>query len=368
VASNRNPINPIKRLNAIVTNLNAFVGLVLDTPSYIYSVNHIQHELYMRYCLSLAKQGHGYCSPNPMVGSVIVQDNEIISRGYHEYYGGDHAEVNALNSLSGVKNEIKDAILYVNLEPCNHYGKTGPCSKAIVEAGISTVVIGNVDPNPLVAGSGIKYLKDAGVEVIHNVLDKECAELNRRFFTFQEKNRPYIILKWAQTRDGYFYKNRSSQNWISNELSKQLVHKWRSQEDAVLVGANTVLADNPQLTNRLYGNKQPCRIILARKSLTKDYNVFNNQAPTLYFEDFDLNKSGLEELLKELAKRQIQSVIVEGGLRTLELFVSNNLWDEARVITGTISWNEGTKALNLSGHVAEQYYLGGDELTTLRNL
>ena len=313
------------------------------------------HEKYIKRCIELAKLGAGYVSPNPMVGSVIVYNHKIIGEGYHAKYGQPHAEVNAIESVEN-KSLIKDSTLYVSLEPCTHYGKTPPCADRIIDDGIKDVVIGIEDPNSIVAGKGIERLKNTGINVITNILKDECYDLNKRFFTFHQKKRPYIILKWAQTNDGFIAPLNKHKKQISNAESNLLVHKWRSEEQSILVGRNTILNDNPSLTVREISGKNPTRIVIdSQMQLSKDVNIFSNDAPTLVFnriqnkkldgvEWIKIQETSTKYILEELYKRNIQSVLVEGGSRTLQYFIIDNVWDEARVIVGDIKFGDGIKA------------------------
>jgi diaminohydroxyphosphoribosylaminopyrimidine deaminase/5-amino-6-(5-phosphoribosylamino)uracil reductase len=334
----------------------------------------------MQRCFQLAQLGLGNVAPNPLVGSIVVHNNKIIGEGYHQQYGSAHAEVNAISSVKD-KTLLKDATLYVNLEPCSHYGKTPPCADLIVSENIKQVVICNTDPNPLVAGKGIEKLKAAGIEVINGILENEGWELNKRFFTFHTKKRPYIILKWAQSNDGYFTKKNNEQHWITGETVKKIVHRWRSEEQAILVGTQTVLTDNPELNNRYYTfEKQPTRVVIDKElKIPKHYKVYNNQIETLIFnkeiatieEKTTLVKipfeNTLEEILAELYSRNIQSVIIEGGIITLNNFILQNIWDEARILTGIINFTEGIKAPTVNGTTIEKNNIGEDQLTIIKN-
>ena len=292
---------------------------------------------YMKLCMNLALKGLGTVAPNPMVGSVIVHNNKIIGQGYHERYGEAHAEVNAINS---VENEslFPQSTLYVNLEPCSHWGKTPPCADLIIRKQIKRVVIANKDPFPEVSGRGIKMMQNAGIEVVVGILEKEGRELNKRFFTFHEKHRPYIFLKWAQSSDGFIAqideKNNISPIKISTQNTSQLVHEMRGQEMAILVGKNTIITDNPRLTYR--GNnsnyKNPIRIVLdPKEELNKNnYNIFNDEAPTIVLGQ---NNQTIEEILNVLYKKNISSLIVEGGKNTLQRFIDAGFWNEARIET-----------------------------------
>ncbi len=334
-------------------------------------------ERFMHRALFLAKLGLGKVAPNPLVGCVIVHDNIIIGEGYHQFYGGPHAEVNALKQVEN-PDLLKKATVYVTLEPCSHFGKTPPCSDILIKSGVKNVVIGTRDSNPLVSGKGIDKLKKAGIEVIENVLENECRKINRRFFTFHEKSRPYVILKWAQTSDGYLDKQRSSNeigiNWITEPETKSLVHKWRSEEQAILVGRNTIMNDNPSLTVRDFSGKNPIRIVIdSQLALSNMKNVFSDDAETLVFNRIKNEKIGNIEwikiqetntdlILKELYKRGIQSVLVEGGSRTLQYFIIDNVWDEARVIVGNTQFGSGVKAPVLNKLPNDTYLFGKDRI------
>lgn len=312
--------------------------------------------------LELAKLGAGYVAPNPLVGCVIVHNEKIIGEGWHKEYGQAHAEVNAIESVSD-KTLLKDSALYVNLEPCSHFGKTPPCADLLIKHNIKKVVIANTDPNPLVNGGGLKKLKDAGIEIIVGVLEQEGRDLNKRFFTFIEKKRPYIILKWAQTVDGFIARKNFDSKWISHESSRQLVHKWRSEEAAILVGTRTAQHDDPELTVRDWSGKNPARIVFDRfLRLSEKLKVFDKKQPTLcynvlkHIEHPNLTfirvseNDFLHDVLHDLMQRKIQSLIIEGGGETLKLFLSAGLWDEARVFTSDKTFDGGIEApvINLS--------------------
>lgn len=319
----------------------------------------MEHESYMQRCVDLAYLGQGNVSPNPMVGCVIVKNGLIIGEGYHSEYGGKHAEIKAIESVLDQK-EIENSTVYISLEPCVHHGKTPPCVNELINRKIKNAVIGSRDSNPIVGGKGIESLKRAGIEVHENVLSEACRTLNKRFFTFHEKRRPYVILKWAQTSDGYLDKNREigekGVNWISSPESKVLVHKWRSEEQSILVGRNTIMNDNPSLTVREISGKNPTRIVIdSQLQLSKDVNIFSKDAPTLVFnrlkndqtdgvEWIKISETSTKHILDELFKRNIQSVLVEGGSRTLQYFIIDNVWDEARVIVGDVKFGDGVKA------------------------
>lgn len=292
-------------------------------------------EMYMQRCLQLASLGLGDVQPNPMVGAVIVKDGQIIGEGYHHKYGGPHAEVNAIDSVKD-KELLKKSTIYVNLEPCSHFGKTPPCADLIIRMGIPKVVVGTVDYHDKVNGHGITRLREAGVEVVTGVCEAECVELNKRFFTYHRQHRPYVILKWAQTADGYMDIDRSESPvdsyWITNPSLKVVVHKWRSEEDAILVGYNTMLNDKPQLTTRLYPGKDPQRYLMQRG---------NEQVAPL---PCILTPSNVEECLQIMYDNRVQSVIVEGGRKTLDMFITSGLWDEARILVGNQRWGKGLPA------------------------
>ncbi|MDP4207264.1 MAG: bifunctional diaminohydroxyphosphoribosylaminopyrimidine deaminase/5-amino-6-(5-phosphoribosylamino)uracil reductase RibD [Bacteroidota bacterium] len=322
------------------------------------------HEQYIRRCLELAKLGLGETAPNPMVGSVIVHNNRIIGEGYHHRCGEPHAEVNAINSVTD-KSLLAESTLYVNLEPCSHFGKTPPCADLIIENRIPRVVIANVDPHRLVKGKGVEKLKNAGVEVITDVLKSEGEELNKRFFTYHRKSRPYIILKWAQTDDRFIDIERQplspqAPTWITNEEARILVHKWRTEEQAIMVGTNTAFLDNPQLNVRNWPGNSPLRVIIDRHlRLPRNLNIFDGSTPTLVFTHKDTEEEEApntefvtipfdeylpEHIMGELFRHQVQSVIIEGGAKLLSSFIAANLWDEARVFTGNQYFGSGVAA------------------------
>jgi diaminohydroxyphosphoribosylaminopyrimidine deaminase / 5-amino-6-(5-phosphoribosylamino)uracil reductase len=340
------------------------------------------HEKFMRRCLFLAKQGLGNTAPNPMVGAVIVVDNKIIGEGFTSPYGGPHAEVNAVASVEN-KELLKTATLYVSLEPCAHFGKTPPCSHLITHVKIPKVVIGTQDTFSQVNGKGIEHLKTFGVDVISGVLEKECRELNKRFFTFQEKKRPYIILKWAQTQDGFMDRerrdnNQTGVNWITACETTSMVHLWRSQEMGILVGRQTIENDNPSLNVRLVKGKNPIRIVLdPNNEIELSSWTSAPDFPTLIFckdpkeaigniEFIALHDFRLGNILSELYERNIQSVLVEGGAFTLNQFLQENLWDEARVLTGNKHFYSGILAPVLSELRMEHLSFGEDQLSVYR--
>lgn len=297
----------------------------------------------MRRCLELAKNGLGTTYPNPLVGSVIVCDGKIIGEGWHRKSGESHAEILAMRAVSD-KNLLKKSTIYVNLEPCSHFGKTPPCADSIISAGIPEVVIGTTDPNPEVAGNGIRKLEAAGVKVSSEILTEECDHLNRRFFTFHRKKRPYVILKWAESKDGFIApltKASAEPFWISNPYSKQLVHKWRSEEHGILIGSQTAIDDNPSLTTRDWFGNNPVRIAIDnRNRIPKESHIFDDQARTIVLSNTD----SCQSVLSELHRQNILSVIVEGGRQTLQSFIDSGDWDEARVFVGQNTIGDGVKA------------------------
>ena len=332
-------------------------------------------EIFMQKCLELAKKGMGYVSPNPMVGCVVVFNDKIINEGYHQAYGTAHAEVNAIEGVKD-KSLLEKSTLYINLEPCAHFGKTPPCTNLIIESKIPKVVIGSVDSYSEVSGKGIERIQNAGIEVIVGVLEKESRELNKRFFTFHENNRPYIILKWAESSDGFIApKNQNKPFWMTSKKSKTLVHKWRSEEDAILVGRITAEKDNPALTVREAVGSNPIRLVIDKSlKLSDDLNLFNSKVKTVVFnakksEIIDTNQYVkinfnylIKSILKELHKQSIQSVIIEGGRTTLESFIDANMWDEARIFTADKLLSQGLKAPIIEGKIILEEKIGGDEL------
>lgn len=337
-------------------------------------------EFYIKRCIELAEKGLGYTAPNPLAGCVIVHDGNIIGEGYHHEFGGPHAEVNAINSVPD-KSLLKKSVLYVNLEPCSHFGKTPPCADLIIKMNIPEVVIGTKDPNIIVKGKGIKKLSDAGIKVKSGVLESSCMELNKRFFTFHQKKRPFIILKWAMTSDGFIDMERKNGEmprvkWITNEKLRPLVHKWRSEEQAIMAGTNTVLLDNPELTSRFCNGKNPVRIVLDQKlRLPETLHVFDGNVKTIVFTGLskksnsnaeyitiNFSKNIVQQICDELYIRNIQSVIVEGGTMLLQTFIDSGIWDEARVFTGSIEFGKGVKAPVLSAKANEEIRFEKDML------
>ncbi|RSC93081.1 bifunctional diaminohydroxyphosphoribosylaminopyrimidine deaminase/5-amino-6-(5-phosphoribosylamino)uracil reductase RibD [Tenacibaculum singaporense] len=343
----------------------------------------MNHEFYIVRCLELAKKGIGTTRPNPSVGAVIVHNNKIIGEGFTSPYGGPHAEVNAINAVQN-QELLKEATIYVTLEPCSHHGKTPPCADLIIEKGIPNIVIGCVDTNSLVAGKGIERLKKASRNVIVGVCQKDCIEHHRRFFTVQNKKRPYIILKWAETKDGFIApltKDEQKPVWISNQYSQQLVHKWRSEEHAILVGTNTVIADNPSLTVRDWKGNNPIRIVIDKNlRIPSEVTVFDGNVKTIIvteekkeenqhviYEQIDFSFQVAEQICEVLYKHQIQSVIIEGGAKTLQTFIDANLWDEARVFIGDVVFGEGVKHPIFNAKLSSEEKIDNDTLRIYRN-
>ena len=335
------------------------------------------HEYYIKRCLEIAKNGLGSTRPNPMVGCVIVVDEKIIGEGYTSPYGGNHAEVNAIRSVKN-KNLLEKATLYVTLEPCSHFGKTPPCSDLIIKHKIQKVVIGCIDENAKVAGNGIKALQNSGCHVTVGVLEKECKNHHKRFLTFHNKKRPFIILKWAQSLDGFISPNPNTPvkledaqpTWITNTYSRQLVHKWRVEEQAILVGTNTVLMDNPTLTSRDWIGENPIRVVIDRRNrLSNKFNVFNNEAKTIKITRGEINfsKDVAKQICEVLFNNDITSLIVEGGSKTIQTFIDENMWDEARIFTGRISFENGIKAPNIKGTLISEENFMTDILKTYQN-
>ncbi|MDC7997836.1 bifunctional diaminohydroxyphosphoribosylaminopyrimidine deaminase/5-amino-6-(5-phosphoribosylamino)uracil reductase RibD [Gilvibacter sediminis] len=338
----------------------------------------------MRRCLELAKLGQGTTDPNPMVGCVIVYKNAIIGEGWHQRAGEPHAEVNAVASVKD-KNLLQEATAYVSLEPCSHHGRTPPCSDLLIKHKVARVVIGSTDPNPQVAGRGIAKLKAAGVEVISGVLEKEAQFLNRRFFTFHSKKRSYVLLKWAQSSDGFLApksKNTQAPVWISNTLSRQRTHRWRSEESAILIGVNTALADNPSLTTRDWPGKSPVRVVLDPKGkLDPTLKLLDGSTQTLVITTKDNSKEfpnvscikvqelsfEIDHLLAILYDHGLQSVLIEGGADTLNRFIQSGIWDEARVFTGAVNLGDGIAAPELKLEPTAVEKIDQDQLHTYLN-
>ena len=344
-------------------------------------------ELYMKRCLELAEMGNGNVSPNPLVGCVIVNDGIIIGEGYHKKYGEAHAEVNAIqDAFDKFGNEapalLKNATAYVSLEPCAHFGKTPPCADLLIRHQLKKVVIGNRDPFPDVDGKGIARLQAAGIAVTAGVLEKECSYVNRRFFTRVTQQRPYIILKWAATANGYFAPKNAIQQWISGPLARKLVHKWRTEEDAILVGKHTAITDNPQLGAREWPGKNPVRILVDRNlDVPLSHHIYNDLTKTIVLNEkktdveANIHFVSVEDMQYYLPQKiafqlylmDIQSVIIEGGAHILNQFISSGLWDEARVFTSANSWETGIFAPQINGNIVDIVHIDKDKLTLYEN-
>lgn len=349
--------------------------------------------LFMQRALSIAQAGMAHVAPNPMVGAVITRGDTILAEGYHARYGGPHAERIAIDQARREGVDLRDTTLYVTLEPCAHQGKTPPCCQAILEAGIGRVVIATADPNPLVAGKGIEALRQAGVSVEVGLLEAEAKHLNRRFLTYHTRKRPYIILKWAQTLDGFVDSRRQpdeAPRWITNEECRHLVHKWRAQEMAILVGTNTAVRDNPRLNVRHWHGRNPLRVVLDRTlRIPPSSNLFNGESPTLVFAGNNHGAAtraaqlhdipGLElllvdfmkgielTLLRELHARGVTSLIVEGGTQLLCNFIKRELWDEARIFVGNEFFREGVAAPQLPCGERQMSLIGDCQLHRITN-
>ncbi len=338
----------------------------------------------MRRCFELARKGLGMTQSNPLVGAVLVHDDRIIGEGYHHEFGGPHAEVIAIRSVKD-PSLLSQSTLYCNLEPCSHHGKTPPCSMLITQKGIRRVVVSNGDPFPSVNGQGFRHLVDSGVEVETGCLEEEGFHLNRRFFHYINYRRPYVILKWAQTADGFIDLerepgDREGPRWISNELCRTLVHKWRSEESAIMIGTNTVLTDNPRLNIRRWSGSNPVRITLDRRGrLPDNAHMLDGTQETLVFTGVDRNYAGkirivhadpsytLVDVMEELYDQQLTSVFVEGGAQLHNSFLSTGLWDEARVFKGKMSFSQGVKAPEINEKPDERVQIGDAQLEVYRN-
>ncbi len=337
----------------------------------------------MRQVLELAARGFGSVTPNPMVGCVICFGSQVLAEAFHHRYGGPHAEANAIR-LVGKPNLslLKESTVYVNLEPCAHYGKTPPCVNLLIEHRVKEVVIGTLDPNPMVNGKGADKLSQAGIKVTIGVLEEECRELNKRFFTFHEKRRPYVILKWAETADGFMARKDKKPEWISGEDAQTLVHEWRADEMAVMVGTETALHDDPELNVRHVLGRSPIRVVLDRSlRLPSTLNLFNGGIPTVVFTSktasskhnldyiqIDFNANVLEQLLAHLYNMNVQSLLVEGGARVISSFIEAGLWDEARVFKSQKSWGEGIAAPHAEVEPVSEEMVGEDRLQVFRNV
>jgi len=343
----------------------------------------LRDEYFMERCFHLAKNGFGHVSPNPMVGCVLVYEDKIIGEGFHQMFGSPHAEPTAIANVQD-PTLLSKSTLYVNLEPCSHFGKTPPCADLIIEKGIKNVVVCNLDPNPLVSGKGVRKLQESGINVRTGISEAKGRDLNKRFFTFMTKKRPYIILKWAQTLDGFMDIDREEKPlenyWITNNRLKTFVHKWRAEEDAIMVGTNTIRNDNPLLTTREWVGRNPIRITIDKVlGLPKTSHFFNSEAKTFVY-NFKQDKTTenvsyikvdsfnvLQGVLSDLYQRGVQSVIVEGGYVLLSSFISLNLWDEARVLVGNKVFMKGLNAPVLVSSPESVFSVDEDDILFYRN-
>ncbi len=364
--------------NPILSNVSVilyFRGMTVD-------------EGYLQRCIELARLGAGSVSPNPMVGCVVVYNGVIIGEGWHRQYGGPHAEVNAINSIAD-KSLLPQSTVYVSLEPCSHFGKTPPCADLLIRSNVKKVVVGMVDPFKEVSGSGIQRLRDAGIEVVVGVQEAACKELNKRFITFHQQQRPYIILKWAQTADGLIAPEREGlseeefavKRLITGKQEQVLVHKWRGEEDAVLVGTRTALLDNPALNTRAFPGKNPLRVVIDKEGeLPSDLKLFDGTQPTLVFTttakssdsvtyvQLDATQLLWPQMLRELHSRNIQSLIVEGGANTLTHITDSGIWDEIQVFVADKKLNCGINAPAIEGKLQSQTRLSQSTLFIYKNV
>ena len=317
----------------------------------------MEYANYIAHCIEIARRGEYFVAPNPMVGAVLVDSNgTILAEGWHEKYGEGHAEVNCFKQVESQKSKVEsfmDCTLFVSLEPCSHYGKTPPCAKLIIEKGVGRVVVGMLDPNPLVAGKGVQMLRDAGIEVVVGVMEKECRELNKRFLCLHEKHRPYVILKWAQTADGFIDRNRQlpitnhqlpikSALAISTPATKESVHRMRAENMAIMVGTNTVLLDNPRLLNTHWTGRNPIRVTIDRHNrIPADARIFSDDSETIVYRD----RTDWPFITEDLAKRNIHSILVEGGTTLLNHILETGIWDEIHVeVAPELTIGDGVKA------------------------
>ena len=342
----------------------------------------MEYANYIARCIEIARRGEYFVAPNPMVGAVLVDaDGKIIAEGWHERYGEGHAEVNCFKKVLSSENRdmsLKDCTLFVSLEPCSHYGKTPPCAKLIIEKGVGRVVVGMLDPNPLVAGKGVQMLRDAGIEVVVGVMEKECRELNKRFLCLHEKKRPYVILKWAQTGDGFLDRKRQYSVFsdqysahlngalaISTEKTKALVHKMRAENMSIMVGTNTVLLDNPRLLNTHWEGRNPIRVTIDRHNrIPADARIFSGEAETIVYRD----RTDWPYILEDLAKRNIHSILVEGGTTLLNHILETGIWDEMHIeVAPELTIGEGVAAPKIT--LPDTFEtVDGHRLYTIENL
>jgi diaminohydroxyphosphoribosylaminopyrimidine deaminase/5-amino-6-(5-phosphoribosylamino)uracil reductase len=344
-------------------------------------------ERYILRCIQLGMNAQGSAAPNPMVGSVVVHHGRIIGEGYTSPYGGPHAEVNAIASVNDLS-LLPESTLYVTLEPCSHFGKTPPCTDLIIKNNIPQVVIGTMDPHSKVSGSGIKRLKEAGCTVTTGVMEAQCREHHRRFLSYHEKKRPYIILKWGETQDGFMAPEPDKRMkepqpyWITQTGARQLTHQWRSEEQAILAGTNTILMDNPALTTRLWKGASPLRVILDQNlKIPAHFQVMDGQNKTLVltgssmvangdgtaYEQLNFSGDIARQVAGVLYRQQVISVLVEGGAKTIRMFIEADLWDEARIFTGNTTFKRGLKAPALTGRITQQTSIGPDHLKIIRH-
>ena len=331
----------------------------------------MEYANYIAHCIEIARRGEYFVAPNPMVGAVLVcnSDGEILAEGWHERYGEGHAEVNcfrAAESRNTGMPEYRNCTLFVSLEPCSHYGKAPPCAKLIIEKGVGRVVVGMLDPNPLVAGKGVHMLRDAGIEVIVGVMEKECRELNKRFLCLHEKHRPYVILKWAQTADGFIDIKRTSGSplKISTPATKEIVHRMRAENMAIMVGTNTVLLDNPRLLNTHWEGRNPIRVTIDRHGrIPADARIFSDEAETIVYRE----RTDWPYILADLARRNIHSILVEGGTTLLTHIMETGIWDEMHVeVAPELTIGDGVKAPKVT--LPEDYEeIDGHRLYTIKN-
>tara|TARA_B100001027_G_scaffold193690_1_gene149104 strand:- start:307 stop:1272 length:966 start_codon:yes stop_codon:yes gene_type:complete len=315
----------------------------------------MNHDLLMKRCIDLGKKALGKTYPNPNVGALLFYDGKIISEGFTQEHGKNHAEINAIKKVND-KEILKKSTLYVTLEPCSHHGKTPPCCEAIYRKHIKKVMIGINDPNKLVNGRGISFLRKKNIDVKTGILQSECKKLHKRFLTFQNKKRPYVILKWAESFDGFISpinKKNKRPYWISNKFSRQLVHKWRSQEHGILIGGQTYINDSPILNSRLWDKNDPKKFVLSNSINMKDSKFLKI--------NYKSNLSA-KQICEELYKNDIQSVIVEGGTRTITTFIEDGIWDEARIIISSKTLKEGTTSPKIQGKITRQFELSQDEV------
>lgn len=346
-----------------------------------------REEKYMQRCLDLAALGLAHARPNPSVGCVIVHKDKIIGEGYTSQYGGPHAEVNVVNAVMEKYGEAEgrqllgEAEVYVSLEPCSHFGKTPPCAEMLVKYKPQKVYIGCLDPSEKVSGKGVEILQNAGISCQIGVWEEKAKWAVRRFSTQVTEHRPYVILKWAETEDGYFGALDAQQKWITNPASKQLVHKWRAEEAAILVGKNTALIDNPTLTVREWEGENPLRVLIDKRlEVPPQYHIFNEEADTLVFnavkfdvhdnirhielENFDLYLP--QNILYQLYLMDISSILIEGGAKTLQSFIDAGMWDEARIFTSSQKWGKGIAAPSIDGEIIEEQKVANDVLKTIK--